>query len=201
MLTGSVSAIVDLSFQELAAALSFATLVKSLLRRGACRRAPPRRFASFDGVIVHAKNSLRTRANRRWRLPLTLLEIARGWPVLGAARGRLAVDDSRGDSAEAAMQRGVGAPHLDHDADAWPSANSRRDDLTKGHALTHSTRSPRRAVHFRPLAVGWITICNGAARSILIAEEQSVRRTGGSTVIALPRRPGDAATNLQRRLR
>lgn len=118
MLTGSVSAIVDLSFRELAAALSFATLVKSLLRRGACRRAPPRRFASFDGVIVHAKNSLRTRANRRWRLPLTLLEIARGWPVLGAARGRLAVDDSRGDSAEAATQRkfsGVGAPHLDHD--------------------------------------------------------------------------------------
>ena len=39
-----------------------------------------------------------------------------------------------------------------------PSSNSRRADLTKGHALTHSTRLPRRAIHFRPLTVGSITI-------------------------------------------
>jgi hypothetical protein len=38
-----------------------------------------------------------------------------------------------------------------------------RADLTKGDALTHSTRSPRRAIHFRPLAVGSIMIRNGTA--------------------------------------
>jgi hypothetical protein len=35
--------------------------------------------------------------------------------------------------------------------------------MTSGHALTHSTRSSRRAVHFFLLAVGTITIRNGAA--------------------------------------
>jgi hypothetical protein len=45
----------------------------------------------------------------------------------------------------------------------WPSASSRRADLTKGHALTHSTRSRKRAIHFRPLAVGSIKIRSGAA--------------------------------------
>jgi hypothetical protein len=44
-----------------------------------------------------------------------------------------------------------------------PSAKSKRADLTKGDALTHSTRSPRRAIHFRPLAVGSIMIRNGTA--------------------------------------
>jgi hypothetical protein len=49
------------------------------------------------------------------------------------------------------------------EAAGWPSANNKRPDLTKGHAVTHSTRSSRCAVHFRPLAVGLITIRNGAA--------------------------------------
>jgi hypothetical protein len=44
-----------------------------------------------------------------------------------------------------------------------PSAKSKRADITKGHAVTHSTRSPKRAVHFRPLAVASITIRNDAA--------------------------------------
>jgi hypothetical protein len=44
-----------------------------------------------------------------------------------------------------------------------PSASSKRADLTKGHTLAHSARSPRRAIHFRPLAVGLITIRSGAA--------------------------------------
>jgi hypothetical protein len=39
-----------------------------------------------------------------------------------------------------------------------PSSNSRRAALTNGDALTHRTRSPRRAAHFRPLGVGSITI-------------------------------------------
>ena len=42
------------------------------------------------------------------------------------------------------------------------SANSNRADLTKGHALTH-TRSPRSAIHFRPLGVGEITIRRASA--------------------------------------
>ena len=44
-----------------------------------------------------------------------------------------------------------------------PSAKSKRADIPMGHAVTHSTRSPKRAVHFRPLAVASITIRNGAA--------------------------------------
>src|SRR4029077_20942316 len=45
----------------------------------------------------------------------------------------------------------------------YPSANNERADLTKGDAVTHSTRSSKRAGHFRPLAVASITIRNGAA--------------------------------------
>ena len=41
-----------------------------------------------------------------------------------------------------------------------PSASSNRADLTKGHALTHSTRWRKRATHLRPLAVASITIRN-----------------------------------------
>jgi hypothetical protein len=40
---------------------------------------------------------------------------------------------------------------------------TRGRSIQKGHAVTHSTRSPKRAVHFRPLAVASITIRNDAA--------------------------------------
>ena len=92
-------------------------MFKSLPRRGASRRAPPRVFASFGGAIAHPRNGPRTSASQRSPLPPTQLEIASRWPVLGAAQACLAVDERRGDSAEAASHRpfiGVGTPDFDH---------------------------------------------------------------------------------------
>ena len=117
-------------------------------------------------LAVISKRLYWTNVNQQLCGECTFLGIARRSALLGAARSRLAVNDRRRHCPETTLQRrfiGIGTPHLDYDGGRQTSAKSKRADLTKGDALTHSTRSPRRAIHFRPLAVGSIMIRNGTA--------------------------------------
>ena len=84
--------------------------------------------------------------------------------VLGAVLAFLAIDDRRRRRADPAAQRPRSAGlHISTMATAGkPSANNWHADLTSRHADTHTTRSSRRAIHFRPLAVGSIVIRTGA---------------------------------------
>ena len=130
------------------------------------RSNTPRNVAPFDGCHRPSRNGPRTSANRRASHghPAREREAgSRSWRSAGAVSPSMTVPATAPRRPFSAHSSLFGR-HISTTVSAGkPSAKSKRADITKGHALSHSTRSPKRAVHFRPLAVASITIRNGAA--------------------------------------
>ena len=111
------------SYTAVATSARLSLLIRKLIRdaaeeTGFIQRVPVFDVASFAVVIGRARNGPRMNGDQHQSSAgIALLAIVNREPFLAQARGRLAVDDRRGDRVKVASQCpcvSVGAPHLDH---------------------------------------------------------------------------------------